>query len=69
VITTCSLGRTRAATISAVIILVKLAIGSTRFWLRRHSTRPVLTSNSSPLDRGSFRCTETRWAAGASVRP
>src|SRR4051795_8188011 len=45
---------TRRATSSAVIIFVSEAIGSTRVGARRHSTRPVSMSNSSP-DRGGWR--------------
>ena len=42
---------TRRATISAVIIFVSDAIGSTRVGSRRHSTSPVSRSNSRP-ERG-----------------
>ena len=49
-----SLGRVRSTTISAVMILVRLAIGSRCSALRRHSTSPVLTSISSAA-RGCLR--------------
>jgi hypothetical protein len=51
VILTFAPGGIRRATMSAVIIFVSDAIGSTRVGSRRHSTRPVSRSNMSP-DRG-----------------
>ena len=66
---TFALGRACATTTSAVIIFVRLAIGTTCVGFRSHRTRPVFTSNSTPLFSGSWRWTETRCAGGASAIP
>ena len=68
-IRTLALGRAWAATTSAVIIFVRLAIGTTCVGFRSHSTRPEFTSNRIPLFSGSLRLTETRWPGGASAIP
>ena len=64
---------TRSATSSAVIIFVSDAIGSTRVGSRRHSTRPVSRSNSSParggcLKRSAHRVARRRRAAPRAAR-
>ena len=51
--------------ISAVIILVRLAIGSARRGLSCQSTRPVRMSNSSPAFGGCF--SRTRTAVGGAA--
>ena len=68
-IRTVSLGLVCVATRSAVIILVRLAIGTTSVGFLDHSTWPVLTSNSSPLFSGRLSFTLTCSAAGAAVIP
>src|SRR5829696_1567909 len=57
-----SLGWLRSTVRSAVMIFVRLAIGSTRSGRWRHSTSPVSTSNTSPARGGLF-----RWTWKASI--
>ena len=56
-IRTGSFGWLRSTVSSAVMIFVRLAIGSTSVGRRRHSTSPVSTSNTSPARGGRRRCT------------
>jgi hypothetical protein len=69
VTSTLALGFEWATTTSAVIIFVRLAIGSTRVGRRCHSTLPVRTSNSSPLRTRILMRALTRSRAGASPAP
>ena len=62
VIRTGSFGWLRSTVSSAVMIFVRLAIGSTSVGRSRHSTSPVSTSNTSPA-RGGRR----RWMWNAST--
>ncbi len=61
------MGRVCLTTTRAVIILVRLAIGSTRAGLRCHRTDPVRTLNTRPAVSGSFSLTAIR-CAGRPIR-
>src|SRR5919108_243848 len=69
-----SFGRVRSTTSRAVMIFVRLAIGSRSSGRRRHNTSPLRTSNTSPARGGRRRSTwkastpESRTSGSGGVR-